>query len=611
MDSKGSATKSEERVRTVLGSLRTNPFTTTNMATAYNNLYDSSIQEMPTTDLYVEFHPNSVSDIEKLYATDYVFYDFPLEYELISLGDYYDEAEGEEFPTLYAVVPPDFSISNVSYTILANLYLSDSNPRLNAEALRITGNASEITNYTGFDLEEVADEDMGMIPIQPECESGCVAKLRLVSPPNSAPVWEWYCDCTPPPPSTSCDPYPSERKPSGVFRVEDSQLSNSNNTSSFLPVKDVEVIVKDMWFSSIVTSTSASGCWRVGHKFYGKAWIYVRFRNNRCKIRGTGSGIKVLWKWITPLKYKVCSIWGPNYQNIEVNFHNWSTNGSKAHMCWGAATVNNALHDFYISAYQEGINNPPQNLNIFVGRNHTSGATTMAKKMGLYNFGVAVQVKLVYNHPWMYFFTALPTICFNAATVTLIFPDVYIGIDFKQSDRLKELSYHELAHSSHYTKVGNPFWQDLIVAEADAWGHGNANSTDAGRIALCESWAEHIGKTFADKTYGANVSFTTYLNYIYWLEHQRNEETNHIPIGFYHDLIDGINTSETAGDGYWGQTNQGTINDNVSGLTNAQLFSLLNSNITTPLDFKNALNNSSFINGSNTTQKVNNLFNSY
>jgi hypothetical protein len=131
------------------------------------------------------------------------------------------------------------------------------------------------------------------------------------------------------------------------------------------------------------------------------------------------------------------------------------------------------------------------------------------------------------------------------------------------------------------------------------------------RIALCESWAEHIGKTFADKTYGANVSFTAYLNYIYWLEHQRNEETNHIPIGFYHDLIDGINTSETAGDGYWGNNNPETINDDISGLTNQQLFSLLNSNITSPTAFTNALISSGYLTGNNTPQKVNNLFNSY
>ena len=96
------------------------------------------------------------------------------------------------------------------------------------------------------------------------------------------------------------------------------------------------------------------------------------------------------------------------------------------------------------------------------------------------------------------------------------------------------------------------------------------------------------------------MSITTYSTYIEWLEHQRNEKTNHIPIGFYHDLIDGINTNENAYDGYWANKAFGTIVDTIQGLTNAQLFSLLNSNITStsPLDFKNALNNSAYITGS-------------
>ena len=136
-----------------------------------------------------------------------------------------------------------------------------------------------------------------------------------------------------------------------------------------------------------------------------------------------------------------------------------------------------------------------------------------------------------------------------------------------------------------------------------------------GSIALCESWAEHIGRTFTDKTYGANTWFNSSNSlchtYIQWLENQRNEEINHIPIGFYHDLIDGINTSETAGDGYWGNQNTGMIDDNISGLTNAQLFSLLDNTVTSPAAFVNKLNNSSFISGANTIVDVNDLFNSY
>jgi len=160
-------------------------------------------------------------------------------------------------------------------------------------------------------------------------------------------------------------------------------------------------------------------------------------------------------------------------------------------------------------------------------------------------------------------------------------------------------------------------FQKHIVAEVRAFNvsdspHGKPSSWEAERIALCESWAEHIGRTFTDKTYGNDPWFTThYINYDEYLEHQRNEISNHIPIGYYHDLIDGINTTEQAGDGYWGNINTGTINDNISGLTNQQLFSLFDNTVTSPAIFTTKLINSGYINGTNTTTGINNLFSSY
>ena len=134
---------------------------------------------------------------------------------------------------------------------------------------------------------------------------------------------------------------------------------------------------------------------------------------------------------------------------------------------------------------------------------------------------------------------------------------------------------------------------------------------NAGRIALCESWAEHIGKTIAHETYGLNNSLNSHPDYLIYLEKQRNEELNHIPTGYYQDLIDPIKIGEIAHDGYWANGTIGSINDNVSGLSNNQLFSLLNSNIKSPSDFNTALINSGFIQAPNTQVDITNLFNSY
>ena len=85
---------------------------------------------------------------------------------------------------------------------------------------------------------------------------------------------------------------------------------------------------------------------------------------------------------------------------------------------------------------------------------------------------------------------------------------------------------YEFAHSSHYTKVGIAYWTVLATNEIYAGGHGNEYSPGTGRIALCESWAEHIARTIAHETYGLNNSINISRNpsvntYITWLENKK------------------------------------------------------------------------------------------
>ncbi|GJM34541.1 MAG: hypothetical protein DHS20C18_35420 [Saprospiraceae bacterium] len=42
----------------------------------------------------------------------------------------------------------------------------------------------------------------------------------------------------------------------------------------------------------------------------------------------------------------------------------WTAQGSQAHRFWGAATVNNAVHEFHDYAAIDGINPPPGNLGV-------------------------------------------------------------------------------------------------------------------------------------------------------------------------------------------------------------------------------------------------------
>ncbi len=97
-------------------------------------------------------------------------------------------------------------------------------------------------------------------------------------------------------------------------------------------------------------------------------------------------------------------------------------------------------------------------------------------------------------------------------------------------------------------------------------------SSDAGRIAICESWASHLEHVYTDRAYGIQVSNAFLGTFVDRLDAWRNHRLNHVPIGLHLDLLDnvepGISNDRFGGGG-------GAVIDNVTGLTNGQLFSVL------------------------------------
>ncbi len=61
-------------------------------------------------------------------------------------------------------------------------------------------------------------------------------------------------------------------------------------------------------------------------------------------------------------------------------------------------------------------------------------------------------------------------------------------------------------------------------------------SSDAGRLAICESWAEHLEQVYTDRAYGGN--FSGPRSWIDRLDGWRNHRPNHVPIGLHLDLLD-------------------------------------------------------------------------
>ncbi len=626
-----------DETQTMLGALRQNPFTVEKMAEAHNNLYGTTLTELETTHLYVKFIPDDIEDIYSLIETEEFFYDFPIEYEVIEMGDFYQELGEDELPDLYAILEVNFQFPDVAHEIIDELHLNNPDPILVAESFSITGNQEEIQDYIftddGIQWEELGGNAQGIVPPVPDepCDPGCFYIL-VIDPDGpidlgegDGPRYRWECFCPPPPPppvpefnDCGCVLSTNIRMPGGCVSVEDTQLSTPGDPLTFEGVRRVKVIIKDTWFKEDETWTDDNGCWQIEKEYRGSAWMWIKFINNRCRMRAGASipnnvGLRWIYAWVVTVKDYVGVISGPNFNNIQVSYNMWAQQGSQAHRYWGASTVNNCVHEFTDYAVADNINTPPPLLDISLTPSDRDGYAIMSTQ-----FTISVAVGTILTGLASPLGPAAPIIgAIGFAATWVVLPDVNIGINFQNSDQLKLLAYHEIAHASHFTQVGGNYWEQLVLQTAFAGGHGTANTTTAtGLIEICESWAEYLAHDYANRTYRVS-SFPLNPTYEEIIERTWNETQDHIPIGLHHDLVDvgepvlfpGTPITLTACNQEGGGC--GTINDNVFGFTHEQMFGCLNSSIMTIAQYQGCLETNQLNNTGNTVAQLNDLFNSY
>lgn len=596
----GNGTYDEDTVSipTILGSVRVNPYSVEVMTQAWNSLYpNNQIVSLTPTHLYVKFSPINADELKLIDQTGEMLYDYPLENEMIQLGDYYPQP-GKDIPDYWAVVCPGFQSPISGYQIISQLVIPPYESILTKTAFDLTSNIWS------------TPEDPISTPLQINCAPGTPDFPNCLNALNKHYGDGQNGDGDPCYPfvggggdiinnACGCPVYSDQRKPGGCVKVKDVEKN------IFQGVRRVKIIMKDTWFTEDETWTDDNGCWKIDERYHGKAWMWIKFVNDRCKIRGTKTGLNVLTGWIDPVKDYLGKIRsGPPYNNIEVRYDIWQNQGSQAHVHWGAATVNNALHEFHDYSPVEGINTPPTVLDIYVGRNHAYGYAIMSSQYLISNTAFSL---LLLSTRFISPFDPLLILVGNNALRRYL-PDVYIGINYKSSDRLKLLAYHEIAHASHWTKAGTSFWNDLVITEATNNGHGNSGSSGAGLSAIAESWAEHVALTYTHNTYGGQ-------NTAYWdgswaatRERVRNEDTHHIPIGLYNDFIDGLNEEWSCN---YFSGGCGTVLDWVQGYSNGQMFNLLTGSTTSPTIFKDKFIQT-YANGNQLLiNQINGLFNSY
>jgi hypothetical protein len=541
-------------VPTVLGPARVNPYTVSNFNAAYQELYGTQ-GTLTATHRYIKWKPSSPEQIVYLDSLGFNVYDYPLERAVISMGDYNPDAilTPAGLPELYSVIKVNQTLpAQIPSETLADLHLNSADEALIRKAISRTGADPEVVSYKVAPFE--GDSGGGGNP----------TKLN---------------DC-------GCEVYSSIRMPGGCVRVAET------GKKKYEGVRKVKIIVKDDWFSEDETNTDDLGCWKVNAFYENHLWLWVKFDTDRCQIRGARAGAAGIVEWINPVKDYVGKKSGPVFNNQKTTYEVWTGHGTSEHIHWAAATVNNALEEYHDFANEEGMGTPPY-LDIYIGRNHRYGYTIMDTQ-----YDMAFVAGFMGSYLWTPFI-GLPLL----GGIAVYLPDVYIGADYNDSRLLKSLTYHELTHAAHRSVVTHGYWLQLAIAEIRANGHGHANSPGAPLISLCEGWASHMEYYFQAKNYPNNQFW---LNQI---EDLRNETENHIPIGVYYDLVDSNQGSpfEFVCDED-NPSRCGTITDRVNGFTNAELFSKLNTNITSVDAFQQAI---SVGQPSNAVTNIQILFDSY
>ena len=151
---------------------------------------------------------------------------------------------------------------------------------------------------------------------------------------------------------------------------------------------------------------------------------------------------------------------------------------------WRRAVINNATYDYYDSCASNGIkiSTPPTNLRIWSVPIAGGSAAPMLQQGPVLDND--------YIHSVFGEYTPL---------IRMFLPDIILGLSGKESyAAIYRSVVHELAHASHYMRVGNDYWDNLIKHIALSYvtsggvTYGTGNEELAGYCDVAESWAYYV-----------------------------------------------------------------------------------------------------------------------
>lgn len=271
----------------------------------------------------------------------------------------------------------------------------------------------------------------------------------------------------------------AKSRPSGKISIVDRSLSSNKTTG----VSGVKVMANT--FVKIASAyTDKNGNYSFDAKFSSKPHYRLCFTNNK----GFSIGLNLV---LVPASLSALGKGMPEGMDYTVD----ETSDNEL---FRRCVVNNAAYDYFEMCHTDGITTPPSNTRFWILGSFRPSCTMMM------HHGAILDAKLVGSYLDIY-----------KALVRVVAPDITIGVKGKKDNyaAIYSTTVHELAHASHFQKVGTDYWGkyaryiiESFLVTGSCYGTGNADN--AGYCEVGEMWAFFMERSLYKQRYGQTISYS-------------------------------------------------------------------------------------------------------
>lgn len=261
-------------------------------------------------------------------------------------------------------------------------------------------------------------------------------------------------------------------RPEGRITIEDPKAKSKR----IVGVSGVKVVTNVfVRFSS--TYTDRNGKYSIRKKYSAMPHYRLEFRN----VKGFSIGLNLI---LQPASSSGLGKGAPSGLNVKIDEN---SDGTLFRRC----VVNNAAYDYYDICHDLGVDAPASNIRIWIMKRMNLSSALMAHHGSLLNNRTADRFLGIYKY-----------------ILRVFLPDITIGVKTNNDYAgLYGSTIHEMAHASHFKKVGSSYWNKYIGYVLTSFagtgsGYGDGSGADAGYCEVGEMWACYMENKIFKERYG-------------------------------------------------------------------------------------------------------------